>query len=106
MSARRVTFAAKPHDPPDKRHELLHACLDELVACYITSTHGRPSETTVMDLLKWSYSVAQDPSGCRLHREGGPACEPGSTPSDGMDPDAIVATANTLHCGRWEGGDW
>ncbi len=24
----------------------------------------------------------------------------------GMDPDAIIATVNTLHCGQWDGGDW
>jgi hypothetical protein len=53
------------HEAHRKRHYDLHAALDELVADFIA--HGkigerRPSEATVMELLKWSYRQTLDPT--------------------------------------------
>jgi hypothetical protein len=37
-----------------QRHIVLHSYLDEIVADYMTSTKKLASESTIMDLLKWS----------------------------------------------------
>jgi len=47
-----------------ERHKVLHAALDELLACYITETNGGLSDTTVMEFMEWSYKMTQDPT-CR-----------------------------------------
>ena len=44
-------------------HEALHRSLDELVADYITQTHRRPSESTVLELMQWSFVQVMRPSG-------------------------------------------
>ena len=38
-----------------KRHKLLHAHLDELLADFITDTGKLTSKTTVTELIEWSY---------------------------------------------------
>ena len=43
-----------------KRHILLHKYLDELVADFINHTDMLPSETTVAELMKWSYQQTQE----------------------------------------------
>jgi len=45
-----------------KTHKLLHKCLDELVADWITHTEGRPSANTVLDLMTWSCTQLEDPT--------------------------------------------
>ncbi len=46
-----------------QRHEQLHRMLDELVADWITHTNGRPSGSTVMDLIEWSHIQTKLPDG-------------------------------------------
>lgn len=46
-----------------QRHKELHNALDELLADWITHTEGRPSETTVLDFIKWSHQQTIDPVG-------------------------------------------
>jgi len=43
------------------RHELLHTHLDELVADFITKTDGRPSKSTIMELMSWSHKQTLSP---------------------------------------------
>ena len=45
-----------------QRHIELHRALDELVADWITHARARPSEGTVLDLLRWSSSQAEYPT--------------------------------------------
>lgn len=52
-----------------KRHQELHARLDELIACFIQSTGKRPSQVTVMELIEWSHRATFDERACG-HREG------------------------------------
>ena len=45
------------------RHEKLHRALDELAADYIVHTKtGRLSNTTVLQLMEWSFSQCQHPT--------------------------------------------
>ena len=44
------------------RHKELHKYLDELVANFLLVTNNLPSSTTVMDLMKWSYSQTISPT--------------------------------------------
>jgi len=37
------------------RYQILHGCLDELVAKFLVKTEKSPSETTVIELLQWTY---------------------------------------------------
>lgn len=46
-----------------ERHVTLHAALDELIADYVTHAGGRPSTTTVMELIEWSWEQSQRPTG-------------------------------------------
>lgn len=50
---------AKEHK---ERHAYLHRCLDELVADYIGHTNNLPSETSVMQLMNWSYTQTIKPT--------------------------------------------
>ncbi len=43
------------------RHKKLHENLDELVADFITHTKGRPSTSTIMDLIEWSFIQTEKP---------------------------------------------
>ena len=45
-----------------ERHEVLHNCLDELVADFVTLTNKLPSETSIMELLMWSMLQTLDPN--------------------------------------------
>ena len=44
-----------------KRHIELHESLDELVSDFINHTESMPTETTVLDLLKWAYLQTINP---------------------------------------------
>ncbi len=44
------------------RHVLLHQMLDELLADYITHSNRLLSETSVMELMQWSYSQTVNPT--------------------------------------------
>ena len=45
-----------------KRHIELHKSLDELSADFIRHTGKRPSQTTIIELMKWSYEQTQKPT--------------------------------------------
>lgn len=48
-----------------KRHKELHACLDQLVACYIMSQGLKGKgliDTNVMEFIKWSHEQTINPS--------------------------------------------
>lgn len=49
-------------DEHKERHEELHKKLDELVADFIGHTGRLPSQTTVMELINWSYQQTQEPT--------------------------------------------
>lgn len=44
-----------------KRHQELHKSLDELLGDFITHTGQRPSQSTIMELLRWSHQQTIDP---------------------------------------------
>ena len=44
------------------RHLELHDALDALLADFIGHTERLPSETTVMELLEWSFGQTQNPT--------------------------------------------
>ena len=51
-----VKFAGPgPTEEHRKRHIELHERLDELIANFIIETGKRPSETTIFELMKWSF---------------------------------------------------
>ncbi len=50
------------------RHQLLHACLDEIIADYITHecaypSRRMPSNITLLELMEWSARQTRDPAG-------------------------------------------
>jgi len=45
-----------------ERHKKLHVLLDELVADFIAHTDGRPSTTTVLELMQWAHQQTISPS--------------------------------------------
>lgn len=45
-----------------KRHLELHNALDELAADMLNQTDRLPSNTSVMDLMEWSYKQTQNPT--------------------------------------------
>lgn len=45
-----------------ERHELLHKCLDELLADFISHTECLPSKTTILTLLEWSHQQTVSPT--------------------------------------------
>ena len=45
-----------------KRQVELHAMLDELVADWIGHSQRLPSNSSVMDLMRWAYSQTQENS--------------------------------------------
>jgi hypothetical protein len=61
-NTRRGYLWVAPDDPERRRREhlqrhlYLHAALDELVADVVSNTARRPSEMTVLDLLRWSWA--------------------------------------------------
>lgn len=50
------------YEEHQKRHIELHRMLDELTADMIKNTDKLPSETTVMELMKWSYEQTKNPT--------------------------------------------
>jgi hypothetical protein len=44
-----------------RRHQELHAALDELLADWITQTGGYPSKVSLMEFLGWSAAQARKP---------------------------------------------
>lgn len=49
-------------DSHRERHELLHRCLDELVADWISQTNNFPSKSTVLQLMDWSAEQTRNPT--------------------------------------------
>lgn len=49
------------NDEHIKRHKKLHNWLDEIAADYFTQTERLLSETTVLELLEWSYGQTIQP---------------------------------------------
>ena len=45
-----------------ERHGFLHKELDELVADFIQHGKKRPSQTTVMELMEWSFEQTTNPT--------------------------------------------
>lgn len=45
-----------------ERHKLLHAHFDELIADWIGHTEKLPSETSVRELMQWSYEQTLNPT--------------------------------------------
>ena len=45
-----------------KRHELLHNCLYELIADWMTHTYKMPSKSTVLELMQWSGKQTEKPT--------------------------------------------
>jgi len=43
-------------------HRELHEELDRLTACYIATTHKSLEETSVMELIEWSFQQTLKPS--------------------------------------------
>ena len=46
-----------------QRHKELHKALDELVADMIGHTSALPSETHIIDLMKWAHDQTLNPTG-------------------------------------------
>jgi len=44
------------------RHKELHKYLDELIADFIRHTNKLPSETSLMELMKWSNEQTKNPT--------------------------------------------
>ena len=47
-----------------KRHKMLHEHFDELVVDFIIHTKNMPSNTTVTELIRWSYNQTINPTTC------------------------------------------
>ena len=45
-----------------EKHKALHRSFDELMADFISHTDKLPSQTSIMDLMKWSFEQTQNPS--------------------------------------------
>ena len=52
-----------------QRHIELHKYLDELLADFIQFTGKLPSQTTIMELIKWSYKQTTKPEGDFLFKQ-------------------------------------
>lgn len=44
------------------RHIILHKNLDELLADFIGITKKLPSQTTIIELINWSYQQTKNPT--------------------------------------------
>ena len=49
-------------DKHKKIHIQLHKSLDELLADFLAQTEKLPSQTTIMELIEWSYRQTQNPA--------------------------------------------
>lgn len=56
------TDGKEPHLPNTYRHKQLHSALDELAACYLEETDFKKlfKETTVWELMEWSFKMTQE----------------------------------------------
>lgn len=61
-----------------QRHVMLYECLDELVADFTLHTKKRPSKTTVLELMEWSFvqtqyqlNEAQQSDTCEANKQDG-----------------------------------
>ena len=45
-----------------ERHVELHKALDELIADFISHTSKLPSDTSLMELMKWSHQQMMEPT--------------------------------------------
>lgn len=43
-------------------HNELHQSLDKLIACFVSQTERHLTETTVMELMEWSYTMLVNPT--------------------------------------------
>lgn len=59
-----------------KRHEMLHQHLDELVADFLTQTHGLPSKSSVLGLMEWSMLQCKEPLSRTSYVPSGPQLQP------------------------------
>ena len=54
-----------------ERHEILHRCLDELIADFIGANDMKfLSGTTLLELMEWSHKQTQEPEPHGGHRHG------------------------------------
>ena len=58
----RLANTQMTHEQHRARHVELHKMVDELVADWISHTRGRPSQSTVLELLEWSAAQAVEPT--------------------------------------------
>lgn len=58
-----------PHETKG-RHVELHKNLDELLACFVGETGKLFSETTVMELMKWSHEMTKKPTCAEKNKSG------------------------------------
>lgn len=45
-----------------EKHKELHQSLDELVCCFIETTHKLPSLTNLMEFMKWASDMTKNPN--------------------------------------------
>jgi hypothetical protein len=45
-----------------QRHKQLHKVLDELVADFIAHTKKMPSQTSIIELMRWSHEQTENPT--------------------------------------------
>lgn len=57
-----MTETRMTEDEHRERHNLLFTYLDELVANYTLTTGNLPSDTTVLDLMIWSFKETIQPT--------------------------------------------
>ena len=66
MPKRREAMTAEEHVA---RHKLLHEMFDELLADFLFHNSNKlPSNTTLTDLMKWSFEQTKDPTPIRTTR--------------------------------------
>ena len=53
-----------------KRHKKLHGALDELLADFVAQTGSVISQTSVFDLLEWSYKQTINPIEDKISKKG------------------------------------
>ena len=53
-----------------KRHGELHRAFDELLACYLIESGKTISQTQLMDFIKWSHRMTENPT-CVQHQMRG-----------------------------------
>jgi len=43
-----------------ERHKVLHKELDELIADFMQNTNNMPSQTTILELMRWSFEQTEE----------------------------------------------